>query len=391
MISALLLFLLGFGIYFRCLPKVTLKVDSVVIRQEEAMPEFKVYAEYSGSKNVVLDEKTQYKVTDLVEELNRGEGYSLTHEANNIEEGVYPLTLSFEKELKERLLYQWQYKIQYQIEDGTLQVLNKYGDWEEGKFKFLEGHYASGWTNLGPDTYYFGEDGKRVTGVQNIGGVTYHFKENGVFDMQKNKVNPNRPMIALTFDDGPGKYTMQLLQQLEAYHARATFFMVGRNVPKYPDAVRKMKEIGCELGNHSTNHPNLTKHAPEVVHAEIETTNIWLEQTVGERATLVRPPYGAYNEVIQSLANAPLILWSMDTRDWESRNPVLVRDMVLTNVKDGDIILLHDIHDTTLQASMELIPLLVERGYQLVTVSELAKARGVTLNNGQVYYSFGVE
>lgn len=201
-------------------------------------------------------------------------------------------------------------------------------------------------------------------------------------------VDATKPMVAITFDDGPSRYTMQLLECLETYGARATFFMVGTNVPKYPETIKKMKEIGCELGNHTGHHARLTKLDIPGIQSEIDITNQELQTVLGESATLVRPPYGSVNEVVQQSAGFPLVLWSVDTRDWELKNAELVRDYVLNTAKDGDIILLHDIHETTVQAMLEVIPKLVNRGFQLVTVSEMAGARGVTLENGQKYYCF---
>ena len=201
-------------------------------------------------------------------------------------------------------------------------------------------------------------------------------------------IDPNKPMVALTFDDGPGQYTRLLLELLETHDARASFFLVGYNVIKYPEEIRKMEKMGCDIGNHSTTHLRYTAHTPETVYNEINTTNIWIQDIIGHGATFVRPPYGAINENIQQIANAPIIMWSKDPKDWQLKDANLVRDTVLGNVQDGDIILLHDIHETTVQAMFEVIPALIERGYQLVTVSEMAKARGVDLQNTLKYYNF---
>lgn len=388
-ISYALLFLFT-GVYFyrKYLPVVTLKVDSVTIRQDEPVPEIHVYAEYSGNWDAVLDKETGYKASDLVDELNQGEGYQLNCDVDNTTEGVYQLELSLDSELQEKLIRYWHFKIQYEVEDGTLEVLNKYGDWDEGSFTFFDGTKGEGWTNIGTETYYFDEEGKRVEGKQEILGATYYFDEKGKFDQDKNKVNPAKPMIAITFDDGPGPYTMQLLETLETYDARATFFMVGTNVSRYPEAVKKMKEIGCELGNHTTNHARLTELDVVGIQNEINGTNQALQSIVGENATVVRPPYGAYNDAVRATANSPLMIWSVDTLDWKTKDAVQVRDYVLSTVQEGDIVLLHDIHETTVQAMIEVIPKLMEQGYQLVTVSEMASARGINMENGQIYGNF---
>ncbi len=201
-------------------------------------------------------------------------------------------------------------------------------------------------------------------------------------------VDPTKPMIALTFDDGPGKYTMQLLEQLENHDAKATFFLVGENVGKHPDVIRKMHDMGCEIGNHTTSHARLTTLADANVLAQINGTNVAIESVIGEGAKFLRPPYGSTDDRIATLANSPLVMWSVDTNDWVSKDALAVRQHVLSEVEDGDIILMHDIHETTVQATLELIPQLIEKGYQLVTISEMAEARGVTLENGLKYYDF---
>ncbi len=385
---ALLFFCVGVSVQQYLLPVVTLKVDDVTIRQDDAMPELKVQIEYSGKQDVVLDDDTGYSVNTLVEELNQGNGYQMSNGVDNTKEGVYPLNLDLTEEMKGKFLSSWNQKIRYEIEDASVTVLNKYGDWEGSKFKMLDGNYAMGWYNIGPHTYYFGEDGNFVTGeVESLGNI-YYFGEDGKFDTERNSVNPNRPMVALTFDDGPGLKTEELLEALQAHNARATFFMMGDRVNLYPNAVRKMVEIGCELANHTTNHLKLTDYATEGVMWEINYTRDVIQSVAGQPPTMMRPPYGAVNEEVQSVTEVPIVLWSMDTTDWQLKEPGLVKDYILQNVKDGDIVLLHDIYEATVQASIELIPLLQEQGYQLVTVSEMARARGITLENGMKYYNF---
>ena len=207
-------------------------------------------------------------------------------------------------------------------------------------------------------------------------------------EVEVKPVDPNQPMIALTFDDGPGVGTVRLIEALQAHGARATFFMMGPRVNTYPDTVRKMVEAGCELANHTSNHLKLTDYGAEGIAMEINYTRDVINSIVGQTPTMMRPPYGAVNEVVQSVAGVPIMLWSMDTLDWQLKDPGLIRDFVLNNVRDGDIILMHDIYEATVQATIELIPLLQERGYQIVTVSEMARARGVTLENGAKYYNF---
>lgn len=201
-------------------------------------------------------------------------------------------------------------------------------------------------------------------------------------------VDPTRPMVALTFDDGPSMHTMPILLALEKHHSVATFFMVGAQVRHYPEVVQKMKDMGCDLGNHSMTHPKLTALKPEAVEPEIIGTEQSIQAILGHGASFFRPPYGAIDEHIVSLTKAPIIMWSVDPRDWENKNSVAISDHILNTVQDGDIVLLHDLYDTTVQAVIDVIPKLIERGYQLVTVSEMAKARGITMENGIKYGHF---
>lgn len=385
---ALLFFCVGVSVQQYFMPVVTLKVEDVTIRQDDVMPELNVQVKYKGKQNVVLEQSTGYTVKALVEELNQGTGYQMACSVDNTKEGVYPINLDLTQELKEKFISSWRQKLRYQVEDASVTVLNKYGDWEGNKFKMLDGNYAKGWYNIGPDTYFFGEDGAYLTGeVESLGSI-YYFNDDGRFDTEKNPVNPNRPMIALTFDDGPGLKTEALLEALQSYNARATFFMMGDRVNLYPDAVRRMVEIGCELANHTTNHLKLTDYAPEGVMWEINYTRDVIHSVAGQPPTMMRPPYGAVNEEVQSVAETPIVLWSLDTTDWQLKETGLVKDYILQSVKDGDIVLLHDIYEATVQAAIELIPILQERGYQLVTVSEMAKARGIVLEKGAKYYNF---
>lgn len=201
-------------------------------------------------------------------------------------------------------------------------------------------------------------------------------------------VDPDKPMIALTFDDGPSKFTMQLLEQLNAYGAKATFFLVGENIDDYPDTIKKMQEIGCEFGNHTMNHARLTTLTDDEALAQIQGTNAELQAVINDGTKLLRPPYGSEDERIATISGSPLIMWSVDTNDWENKDATAVREHVLNVVKDGDVVLMHDIHETTVQAAIELIPQLIEQGYQLVTISEMAEARGVTMESGVKYYQF---
>jgi len=205
--------------------------------------------------------------------------------------------------------------------------------------------------------------------------------------LPKRDIDPNKPMIALTFDDGPNKKTTTpILDILKEYDSVATFFILGNRVSNNEELLKRMLEEGNEIGNHSYNHKELTKLSSEELREQIIDTQDAIIESTGFEPKLVRPTYGSYNDKLKSEIDMPLILWSIDTLDWKSRDANKVADYVLANVKDGDIILMHDIHDSTAEATQILVPKLIDMGFQLVTVSELYESKGESLESGKIYH-----
>ena len=163
--------------------------------------------------------------------------------------------------------------------------------------------------------------------------------------------------------------------------------MLGNNAKNYGDTIKKMKALNCELGNHSTSHPQLTKLSADGIKKEIQTTSDYIKKAAGIGPTVMRPPYGAVNDTVKKNVGLPMIFWSVDTLDWKTKNVESTVNSIL-NAKDGDIILLHDIHKTSVDAAIEALPKLIEKGFQIVTVSELAEAKGQKLELGVKYFSF---
>ena len=190
-------------------------------------------------------------------------------------------------------------------------------------------------------------------------------------------VDPTRPMVALTFDDGPhAVYTNQILDVLEEHGAVATFFEVARNLSKAPDAVRRAADLGCEIGSHSYRHANLGRMDQAAQQADQEAADALFQEVLGTAPTLLRPPYGSMNKTLKTTSGRSIVTWSIDTEDWRSRDA----DKVVASVQnagnlDGQVILLHSIYDSTVEATEVLVPWLLEQGYQLVTVSELIQLR----------------
>lgn len=197
----------------------------------------------------------------------------------------------------------------------------------------------------------------------------------------------HKPLVALTFDDGPdGKQTEELLEVLKANGARATFFVVGKQVEKHPELLKKMVDYDCEIGNHTYSHANLNNLSEKALNKEIETTNKLIEQaTDGYRASLMRPPFNNCNNKVKDMLKQPIIQWSIDTLDWKHKNVSKTIEIVLDRVSDGSIVLMHDIHNSSVEAAKILIPKLIESGYDLVTVSEMAQIKGEQLNPHNKY------
>lgn len=191
-------------------------------------------------------------------------------------------------------------------------------------------------------------------------------------------VKTNTKRIAITFDDGPHPYlTESILKTLDKYDVKATFFMVGVNVVNYPDAARAVIAAGHEVGNHTFSHEHMTRLSEAQVQRELGLCEDALEELCEYRPHLFRPPEGAVNTYIEHCTERndyTMILWSLDTRDWENKNAELIVDRVLSSIRAGDIILMHDYigrASKTPEALEILLPKLLEAGYEPVTVSQL--------------------
>ncbi len=205
-------------------------------------------------------------------------------------------------------------------------------------------------------------------------------------------VDTTKPMVALTFDDGPKTDVgNSLMDQLEAVDGRGTFFIVGERLDEHKEEIQRMYNNGHEIANHSWDHDlSLTSKGVDYIRSEFSKTDDKLREIVGIETSLVRLPGGRITDDVKTAVSKPMMYWSLDTEDWKSRNAASVEAMVDGQVKDGDIILMHELYSSTAEACQEIIPRLAAEGFQLVTVSELIQFRGATVegNNGKQYECF---
>lgn len=198
---------------------------------------------------------------------------------------------------------------------------------------------------------------------------------NTYLNFKKNTINEEDKVVALTFDDGPSKYTKDILDILKKYDACGTFFLIGNKVSFYGEVLREMLSEGNEIGNHSYDHKYLTRLSEEEVKDEINKTQDEIKRVTGYTPTLFRPTYGGYNNTLKSYIDLTFVLWDADSRDWSVKSTEGIMSNVFKDVKSGSIILFHDNHEYSVNALPSVIKELKKQGYKFVTVSELLELK----------------
>ena len=198
-------------------------------------------------------------------------------------------------------------------------------------------------------------------------------------------------ICCLTFDDGPyTPVTKRIVKTLEAYNGRGTFFVVGNRVKDYSKMLKRTYDGGHQIATHTWSHKNLKKLSEHGVAAQVTKSMEAIKSVIGENPTLLRPPYGAVDKTVKQrvkdAGGLALVNWSVDSKDWKYKNADTIVKTIMDNVKDGDIVLMHDLYESTAEAVEKLVPKLVEKGYQLVTVEELYTTRGDTLEAGTLHF-----
>lgn len=195
-------------------------------------------------------------------------------------------------------------------------------------------------------------------------------------------------LVCFTFDDGPyAPVTNKILDTLEKYNGRATFFVVGDRAETYSDEIIRASKMGCEIGTHTYSHVNLNNLSVPEMQKEIKKSCGVISKYSGKKVRILRPPEGAANDTVKANVKMPMVLWSVDSRDWDYRNADKDYKTVMDNVFDGSIVLMHDLYPATADAVARLIPELAKQGYKFVTFSELMEIRGVDVEPGEKYFS----
>ena len=200
-------------------------------------------------------------------------------------------------------------------------------------------------------------------------------------------LDKTKPAVALTFDDGPSNQTGRILDALEKDGGLATFFLVGDRVEKYAETAQREYASGCLVGTHMYSHTKLTDMTAAEVENELNQCRAIHLSVIGAQPSVARPPYGSTNSTVREAMNLPLINWSLNSNDWETRDADRIYNDVMNNIQDGDIVLFHDLKDFSASAIERIVPALTKQGYQLVTVQELFELKGRTLEPGVVYSS----
>lgn len=189
--------------------------------------------------------------------------------------------------------------------------------------------------------------------------------------VREEEVSEPGPRIALTFDDGPGPYTERLLDGLKERGVKASFFLIGRSVKEYPEAVKRMEEEGHLIGNHTYSHVKLKGLSPEETRREIRKTDEAVYEITGKHVAYLRPPFGEWEEDLELTYPVLPVMWTVDPLDWTTENVEEIVDRVVTQAGENDMILLHDCYDSSVEAALRIVDRLLAEGFDFVRVDEL--------------------
>ncbi|NLY36167.1 MAG: polysaccharide deacetylase family protein [Tissierellia bacterium] len=241
---------------------------------------------------------------------------------------------------------------------------------------------TSQWLTQDDRRYYMTADGNPAKNLHSVDGTEYYFDEiTGEYLLDASK-----PVLALTFDDGPVENTSKLLDVLDKNSIKATFFLQGKNIHGNEEVLKRMNKGGHTIANHSYNHPDFTELSEEDIRWQIEETDRLIFDATGRKTFFFRSPYGSTNERVESLLAKPTILWNVDSGDWSGSSVDEICDMLLDTAEDGTIVLMHDTYSSTVSAIDKVVPLLKKRDFQFVNMDMLFKVKRQTPELDGVYY-----
>ena len=244
------------------------------------------------------------------------------------------------------------------------------------------------WVEEDGKQYYYGEDGEIVTGrfVLSDEQKIYYTDDDGAV---VRTVDGSQPMVAITYDDGPSQYTEDFVEIFNKYDSAATFFEVGERIDLFnlEDAEKAIADSYCELASHTFNHLNIRNLSKKKWKKQLSKNDDILKEMGADTDPIAfRAPEGAYSDEVLDNIDRAIVLWSVDTMDWKYRKAKKVYKKATKKIQDGDIILMHSLYESTLEASKDIVPELIDQGFQLVSIQDLAEFRG-GLEAGEVYYS----
>ena len=197
-----------------------------------------------------------------------------------------------------------------------------------------------------------------------------------------------KKLIAFTFDDGPNYTTEILLNGLNQYNAKVTFFVLGNRVNENSDIIKRAYEEGNQIGSHTYNHKNLIKLNSLQIQGEINNANTVIREIIGTEPSVFRPPYGNINNSVKQYINVPIILWNIDPLDWKYKDKEMIKNNIVSNAEDGDIVLVHDIYLSSVEGALLAMEELYNQGFAFVTIEEMMTLKGVDWQQGKNYYKF---
>lgn len=337
----------------------------------------KVYSYIKEFKNIEVNNK----VLDITYELYylNNEFVNITFHIENTQSIIKNQNILIDLNEKKLVYINSLYDTDYLINEINKLVLQKYPD--DIYNQVLKSTVNNFTYLIDDDRIHIYFNNLDLSKLDEVPFVTIDFNDNVFSQIDNNKTG--QKYIAFTYDDGPSKYTQELLKILENNNSSATFFMLGNRMKNYEELVKKIKKSNSEIGNHSYSHKDLTSLNKLELENELNSTNIIYNAITGENLKYLRPPYNYYNDNIIN-SGYEIVTWNIDTKDWLLKDSNKIYNNVISKACNGCIVLMHDIYDETIEATRKLLPKLNEMGYEIVSVSKLAEIKSYNFESDDV-------